>query len=90
MEWLELPSQNGYFWYIDADYREPMLALVSGTETSKIIVDVDGFDHQFDDIKEDGPRFYGPINLDAPDVPDAIDEILQGIEDARWSFDEME
>ena len=85
MEWIAgEPRQNGYFWYIDTDFREPQLAVVTGVgEGCAIVVEVDGFDHEFDDIKEDGPHFYGPIDMTPPAVTPELDAELQRIDESR-------
>lgn len=80
MEWLEEPTEDGTYWYVDIDFLEPI-----EVTTKENLVFVDGEDYLLENLKKDGAHFWGPLpKVDPPAIPKELQIYLSELDEARW------
>lgn len=89
MEWLESPTGDGMYWYLDADFHIPERCEVTnfGGAEENVTVTIDGYNHVLGHLREDTPYFYGPVDMDPPEVSDELLMILEEADKARYDDD---
>ena len=68
LAWTQEISEPGTYWYIDVDYTVPVQVEVD--EIGVVNLDGDAFSTE-DLIREIG-HFYGPLNIEIPEIPESI------------------
>jgi hypothetical protein len=80
MEWVTEPKQDGYYWYVDVDFEEPIIVKVE--EDGEVII-LEDTPYEFEELGQDAPHFYGPFDLAPPEVPVEVLNTLHEAEAAR-------
>jgi hypothetical protein len=80
MEWITEPKENGYYWYIDADFSDPVVVQV--TEEGEVVL-LEDTPYTFEELVQDAPHFWGPIDMTPPEIPTDVFLAISEAEEVR-------
>jgi hypothetical protein len=82
LTWTQKISEPGTYWYVDVDYTTPIQIEVD----ERKVIHLDGDAYSIEDLIREEGHFYGPINIDVPEV---TEDILKRFEAKREEIMEL-